>query len=170
MSLPEHKFVLDQPARFVLDRVLTLTRKTNRLEPPVKFVSERLIGLQVKAIDRYVPDRLLLFYMRLLDDHVPPKAIDVVIDELDKHVPPRVRSSLIAKADELVPDSAANSRKVSAVLAGIGKYVPDRIIPPESLDNWASLKTKLHIPTLLSRGRSDSREEQNHPRPFEEHD
>lgn len=155
MSSQGQKFLPEPPARFVLKRVLSLTRRTNRLEPPVRFVSERVLSLQVKVIDRYVPDRLLLFYMRLLDEHVPPKAIDIVIDELDRHVPPRIRSSFIAAADELVPDSAANSRKVSAVLAGIGKYIPDRIIPPESTDNWASLKTKLHIPTLLSRGQSD---------------
>jgi hypothetical protein len=160
MSSDRQPLVFEPPVRFVLERVLSLTRRTNRLEPPVRFVSERLIGLQVKAVDRYVPDRLLLFYMKLLDNHVPPKAIDVVIDELDKHLPPKVRSSLIAVADEYLPDSAASSRKVSAVIAGVGKYVPDRVIPQESMDNWSKLKLRFHIPTLLSRGQADSRKDQ----------
>jgi hypothetical protein len=45
----------------------------------------------------------------------------------------------------------ASSRKVSAVISAVYKYVPDRIIPPESAEEWSNVKTKFHIPTLLSR-------------------
>ena len=157
MSSERQIGIFEPPIRFVSNRLIALSKRTSRLEPPVRFVSGRLLTIYVKAVDRYVPDRLLLFSINILDKHIPPKAIDVVIDEVDKHVPPRVRSSLITAAEELVPDSAASSRKVSAVLAGVGKYIPDRIIPPESFDSWVNLKMKFHIPTLLSRGQDDLR-------------
>ena len=120
------------------------------LEPPAKFASHKVISFEVKMVERLVPDRLLLFYLNTLDKHVPSRAIDGVINGLDK-LPPKVRSSLITAADEYVPDTVASSRKVSAVISGVYKYVPDRIIPPESAENWANVKTKFHIPTLLSR-------------------
>lgn len=126
------------------------------LDPPAKFVLEKVISLDVKMADRFVPDRLLLFYLNTLDKRVSPKVIDGVIDGLDK-LPPKVRSSLITAADEYVPDTVANSRKASAVISGVYKYVPDRIIPPESIEDWANVKTKFHIPTLLSRGKSKDR-------------
>jgi hypothetical protein len=53
-------------------------------------------------------------------------------------------------ADEYVPDEVANSRKVCAVIAGVGKYIPDEIIPPESTGRWDNLRTKFHIPKLIS--------------------
>ena len=82
-----------------------------------------------------------------MDKRVPPKAIDGIVDGLDK-LPPKVRSSLITAADEYVPDTVASSRKVSAVISAVYKYVP---IPPESSENWAKVKAKFHIPTLLKR-------------------
>ena len=133
-------------------------RKKSTVESSIKSISERIISLEVKTVDRYVPDRLLLFYLNALDKHVPPKAIDGVISGLDK-LPPKMRSSLITAADEYVPDTAASSRKVSAVIAGVYKYIPDRIIPPESVEDWSNVKTKFHIPTLLSRGQSNSRKD-----------
>jgi len=126
-------------------------------EPLAKFLSKKVISLEVKLVDKCIPDRLLLFYLNTLDRRLPPKAIDTVISGLDK-LPQKVRSSLIAAADEYVPDTVASSRKVSAVIAAIYKYVPDRIIPPRSAENWANVKMKFHIPTLLSRedGRLES--------------
>ena len=116
-----------------------------------KFASDKLISLEVKLADTCVPDRLLLFYLNTLDKHVPPKAINGVISGLGK-LPQKVRSSLITAADEYVPDTVASSRKVSAVISAVYKYVPDRIIPPESAEQWSNLKMKFHIPTLLRRG------------------
>ena len=124
--------------------------KRSIFEPSAKFISKKVISLEVKLVERWVPDRLLLFYLNTLDKRVPPKAIDRVINGLDK-LPKKMRSSLISTADEYVPDTVANSRKVSAVISGVYKYVPDRIIPPESAEDWANVKMKFHIPTLLSR-------------------
>ncbi|MEE8326130.1 MAG: hypothetical protein V3R58_03745 [candidate division NC10 bacterium] len=120
------------------------------LEPPAKFVSKKVITLEVKAVEKFVPDRLLLFYLNTLDKHVPARAIDGVIDGLDR-LPPKVRSTLITAVDGYVPDSVASSRKVSAVVSAVYKYVPDRIIPPEASEDWANVKTRFHIPTLLRR-------------------
>lgn len=124
--------------------------KRSIFEPPAKFISKKVISLEVKLVERWVPDRLLLFYLNTLDKRVPPKAIDRVINGLDK-LPQKMRSSLISAADEYVPDTVASSRKVSAIISGVYKYVPDRIIPPESAEDWANVKMKFHIPTLLSR-------------------
>ena len=129
---------------------MLIERTKAALEPPAKFVSKKVITLEVKAVERFVPDRLMLFYLNTLDKRVPPRAINGIIDGLDK-LPPKVRSSLITAADEFVPDSVASSRKVSAVISAVYKYVPDRVIPPESSEDWAKVKTKFHIPTLLTR-------------------
>jgi len=131
---------------------MLLGKVVSVFRPPAKFISHRVITLEVKVVDSLVPDRLLLLYLNTLDKRVPPKAIDGIIRGLDK-LPPKVRSSLITAADEYVPDSVASSRKVSAVVSAVYKYVPDDIIPPESAENWAMVKTRFHIPTLLSRDR-----------------
>lgn len=136
---------------------MPLRKAMSMLQPPARFVSHKVISLEVKAVERFVPDRLLLFYLNTLDKRIPPKAINGIINGLDK-LPPKVRSSLITAADEYVPDTVACSRKVSAFISGVYKYIPDRIIPPESAENWAHVKTKFHIPTLLSR---DSRAVEN---------
>jgi hypothetical protein len=120
------------------------------LEPPTKSVYRKVASLEVKVVDKYVPDRLLLFYLNALDKHVPPKAIDGIIGGIEK-LPPKVRSSLITAIDEYDPDTAASSRKVSAVISAVYKYVPDEIIPPESEEDWSNVKMKFHIPTLISR-------------------
>jgi hypothetical protein len=146
------------PVLFVSKRTISLTRKMYRFDPAVRFVLTRIIPVYVKAVDRYVPDSMILFFMNTLDKHVPPEVIDGVVGGLDA-LPPKVRSSLITAADRYIPDSAASSRKVSAVIASIYKYVPDRIIPRESMEDWSNVKTKFHIPTLLSKGQSRSRKE-----------
>jgi len=120
------------------------------LEPPTKYISEKVISFEVKAVEKFVPDKLLLFSLNTLDKHIAPRAIDGIIYGLEK-LPPKVRSSLITAADEYIPDTVASSRKVSAVISAVYKYVPDRVIPPESAEDWAHVKTKFHIPTLLSR-------------------
>jgi hypothetical protein len=129
---------------------MVLKKTRSILELPAKFVYGKIISLEVKLVDRCVPDRLLLFYLNTLDKRVSPKAIDEIINRLDK-IPPKVRSSLITAADEYVPDTVASSRKVSAVISAVYKYIPDRVIPPESAEGWSNLKMKFHIPTLLSR-------------------
>ena len=157
MLLKRKMAIFELPVRFVLKRAIPLSRKVcTRVERPARFASEKIVSVPVKVVDVYVSDKLLLFFLNALDQHVPPKVIDVVIDEVDKYVPPKVLSSLIVAADEYFPDVVASSRKICTVVAGVGKYVPDRIIPPESIDNWANLKLKFHIPTLLSTRQSES--------------
>ena len=134
---------------------MVLRKVLSVFEPPTKFVSHKVISLEVKAVEKLVPDRLLLFYLNTLDRRVPPRAIDGIINGLDK-LPLKVRSSLIAAADEYVPDTVASSRKASAVISAVYKYVPDRIIPPESIDEWVHVKTKFHIPTLLKKEASSA--------------
>jgi hypothetical protein len=107
-------------------------------------------------VEKYVPDRLLLLFMNALDKRASPKTINAIIDKIEKHISEKVRASLLAVADEYVPDTVASSRKVSTVVAGVGKYIPDRIIPAESAEKWSNLKIKFSIPTLLIREVKDT--------------
>ena len=119
---------------------------------PGRFVSHKIMSLETKIVERFVPDRLLLFYLNTLDNRVSVKAIDGVVNGLGR-LPRKVRSSLITATYNYVPDSVANSRKASAMISGIGKYIPDRIVPPESIEDWEHVKAKFHIPTLLVKER-----------------
>ncbi len=126
------------------------------IQPPAKFVSRKVISLESKIVDRFVPDRLLLFYLNTIDNRIPPRAIDGVINGLGR-LPRKVRSSLITATCDYVPDTVASSRKASALISGIGKYIPDRIVPPESIEDWEQVKAKFHIPTLLTEARRQAK-------------
>lgn len=139
--------------QFFYTRLTFLYTKAYILEKPIKFISDRVILLQVKAFERYVPDRILLSFLKALDNRISSQAIDLVIEKVDEYVPNQVISSFLTTADEFVPDSVASSRKVSTIIAGVGKYIPDKIIPAESRIIWENLKVKFHIPTLLTRRR-----------------
>lgn len=131
--------------------MLGLRKRISAVEPSARNLSHRVISLQVRMVDKYVPDKALLYTINALDNHTPPKIISSVVDGLYDYVPNKVRSSLITAADEYVPDTVANSRKVCAVLAGVGKYVPDKVIPSESAERWDNVKLRFHIPTLVQR-------------------
>lgn len=134
---------------------MSLKDKMLSYEPEAKLVSGKVVSLQVKLIDKYAPDKLLLFSINMLDRHVPPRLISFIINGIERYVPDKVRATVITAADEYVPDTAANSRKVCAFFAGVGKYIPDKIIPSESSDKWENIKLKFHIPTLLSSGQNE---------------
>jgi len=131
--------------------MLGLRKRISAVEPSAKNLSHRVISLQVKVIDKYMPDKALLYGINALDKSVPPKVISSVVDSLYDYVPNKVRSTLISAADEYVPDTVANSRKVCAIIAGVGKYVPNKVIPSESAERWDNVKLKFHIPTLVQR-------------------
>jgi hypothetical protein len=115
-----------------------------------RSVAKRGFSLFVKLVDKHAPDRLLLFALNFLDKHVPNRLISFAIKWVEKLAPRRLLSTVIAAADDYVPDEVANSRKVCAVLAGVGKYIPEEIIPPESTSRWENLRTKFHIPKLIT--------------------
>lgn len=123
--------------------------KRSILEPPAKFVSQKVLSLDAKVVEKYVPDKLLLLLINALDKRASPRTIDAIVGMIERHISRKTLASLIAVADEYVPDTVANSRKVSTVIAGVAKYIPDRIIPAESAEKWSNLKTKFSIPTLL---------------------
>lgn len=105
-----------------------------------------------KVVEVCYPDRVLLFAGNFLDHRVPDAMISFTVKAVDKLVPDKLLSLLISLADKYAPDSLANSRKVCAVLAAVGKYIPDRMIPAESLEKWENLKTKFHVPKLVFKG------------------
>jgi hypothetical protein len=124
--------------------------KKSKFDSITRSLAKRGFSLFVKLIDKYAPDRLLLFALNFLDKHVPNRLISFAIKVVKKLASARLRATAIAVADEYVPDEVANSRKVCAVLAGVGKYIPDEIIPPESAGRWENIRTKFHIPKLIS--------------------
>lgn len=122
----------------------------SKFDSIVRSLAKRAFSLSVKAVDKYAPDRLLLFGLNFLDKRVPNRLISFAIKVVKKLASARLRATAIAAADEYVPDEVANSRKVCAVIAGVGKYIPDEMIPPESAGRWENLRTKFHIPKLVS--------------------
>jgi len=124
--------------------------KKPKLDSVIRSLARRVFFIFVKAVDKYAPDKLLLFGLNFLDKRVPNRLISFAIRVVEKVVSNRLRSFVIAIADEYVPDEVANSRKVCTVLAGLGKYIPDELIPPESAGRWENLRTKFHIPRLIS--------------------
>ena len=108
------------------------------------------LGGRGYGIKKSAPDRLLRFALKFLDNRVPNRLISFAIKGVEKLAPRRLRSTAIAAADEYVPDVVANSIKICAVLAAVGKYIPDEIIPPESTARWENLRTKFHIPKLIT--------------------
>ncbi len=125
----------------------------SKLRSLTRSLAKKGFSFFVRAIDKYAPDRLLLFGLNFLDKRVPNRLISFAIRAIERLAPRRLRSTAITAADEYVPDEVANSRKVCAVIAGVGKYIPDEMIPPESAGRWENLKTKFHIPRLVSSGR-----------------
>jgi hypothetical protein len=129
---------------------MPLKKKKPNFDSINRSLAKKGFRLFVKVVDKYAPDRLLLFALNFLDNHVPNRLISFTIKAVEKLAPRRLRSTAIAAADEYVPDEVANSRKVCAVIAAIGKYIPDKMIPPESTERWENLRTKFHIPKLIS--------------------
>ncbi len=130
---------------------MTPVPSPRRRRSPARTVSHKVLALEAKVVDSYVPARLLLFYLNLLDKRVPPKVKSAVVDGVGKYVPGKIRAAALTAADDYVPDDVANSWKICAVIAAIGKYVPDKAIPTQSAETWESLRVKYHIPTLIQR-------------------
>jgi len=129
---------------------MALRERKPKFDSINRSLAKKGFSIFVKVVDKYAPDRLLLFALNFLDKRVPNRLISFTIRVVKKLASNRLRSIVIAAADEYVPDEVANSRKVCTVLAGVGKYIPDEIIPPESTGRWENLKTKFHIPKLIS--------------------
>jgi hypothetical protein len=124
------------------------TKTASRRRSSIRSLSHKVIALEVKAVNAYVPRRLLLFYVNLLDRRVPPKVKTSIVDGIGK-LPEDVRASLLVVADEYVPPDVDNSWKFCAVVAGICKYIPEKIIPMYSAERWEKLRGRFHIPTLI---------------------
>jgi len=127
-----------------------MQEKKPKINSMMRHLAKRGFFIFVKVVDKYAPDRLLLFGLNFLDKRVPNRLISFAIRVVEKVASNRLRSFVINIADEYVPDEVANSRKVCAVIAGVGKYIPDELIPPESTGRWDNLRTKFHIPRLIS--------------------
>ena len=144
--------IFERLIRYTLDGEISLAKRVySSKEPLVRFSLEKAALLDTIFIDRFVPDSLLLYLMNTLDRIVRPQTINTLINKMEILVSPKVRSSLIEVADQCTLDAVASSRKMSTIVASVGKYIPDSVIPPESAEGWSNLKLKLHIPTLISR-------------------
>ena len=158
MSIGEAIFLTDSSknAKIMTSRKEKMAQDTaaqkerSKLDSLTRSLAKKAFSFVVKAVDKYAADRLLLFGLNFLDKRVPNRVISFAIRAIERLAPRRLRSTAITAADEYVPDEVANSRKVCAVIAGVGKYIPDEMIPPESTGRWENLRTKFHIPRLVS--------------------
>ena len=114
----------------------------------IRSLSHKVIALEVRAVNACVPRRLLLFYVNLLDRRVPAGVKTSIADGVGK-LPKDVRVTLLVVADEYVPQDVDNSWKSCSIIAGICKYIPERIIPTCSAERWERLRVRYHIPTLI---------------------
>ena len=124
------------------------TKKAAESRSSIRSLSHRVIALEVKAVNACVPPRLLLFYVNLLDRRVPPKVKTSIVHGIGK-LPEDVRVSLLVAADEYVPQDVDNSWKFCSVVAGVCKYIPEKIIPMCSAERWERIRGRYHIPTLI---------------------
>jgi len=144
--------IFERVLRYTFDREISLaTRLYYSHKRLARFYLDKAALLDTIFIDRFVPDSLLLYLINTLDRIVRPQTINTLIKKMEILVSPKVRSSLIEVADQCTLDAVASSRKMSTIVASVGKYIPDSVIPPESAEGWSNLKLKLHIPTLISR-------------------
>jgi len=144
--------IFERLIRYALDREMSLgIRLYSSNRRLARFYLDKAALLDTIFIDRFVPDILLLHLMNTLDRIVRPHTINTLMKEMEILVSPKLRSSLLEVADQCALDAVASSRKVSAIVAFVGKYIPDSFIPPESAEAWSNLKLKLHVPTLISR-------------------
>lgn len=144
--------IFERLIRYTLDGEISLAmRLYSSHERLVRFYLDSAALLDTIFIDRFVPDILLLYLMHTLDRIVRPQTINTLMKKMEILVSPKVRSSLIEVADQCALDAVASSRKMSAIVAFVGKYIPDSFIPPESAEGWSNLKVKLHVPTLILR-------------------
>jgi hypothetical protein len=127
---------------------MTPTKAASKRKSSIRSLSHRVIALEVRAVNAYVPRRLLLFYVNLLDRRVPPKIKTSIVDSIGR-LPEDVRTSILRVADEYVPQDVDNSWKFCSVVAGICKYIPERIIPMRAAEKWEKLRGRYHIPTLI---------------------
>src|SRR5512137_1402834 len=127
---------------------MALTKTSAGRRSSIRDLSHKVIALEVKAVNACVPRRLLLFYLNFLDRRIPPKVKTSIVDGIGK-LPEDVRASLLVVADEYVPQDVDNSWKFCAVVAGVCKYIPEKIIPKQSAETWDNLRVRFHIPTLI---------------------
>jgi hypothetical protein len=128
--------------------VMALAEKAAGGRLSIISISHKVIALGVGVVDAYAPRRVLLFGVNLLDRRVPPKVKTSIANGVGK-LPEDVRVSLLVVADEYVPQDVDNSWKSCSVIAGICKYIPERIIPMCSAERWERLRVRYHIPTLI---------------------
>jgi hypothetical protein len=144
--------IFERLMRYTLAREISLViRLYSANRRLARFYLDKAALLDTIFIDRFVPDILLLHLMNTLDRIGRPHTINTLLKELEILVSPKVRSSLLEVADQCALDAVASSRKMSAIVAFVGKYIPDSFIPPESAEAWSNLKLKLHVPTLILR-------------------
>jgi hypothetical protein len=128
--------------------VMALAEKAAGGTLSIRSVSHKVIALGVRAVDAYAPGRLLLFGVNLVDRRVPPGVKTSIADGVGK-LHEGVRVSLLVVADDYVPQDVDNSWKFCSVIAGICKYIPERIVPMCSAERWERLRVRYHIPTLI---------------------
>jgi hypothetical protein len=143
--------VFEHVSRSILDTEASLVRRLCVRHQLVRFFIEKWALLYTILIEIFVPDKLILYYLNILDRIVKPHMIGALIKRVAILLSPKARSSLIEVADYCDLNTAANSRKICAIIAYTGKYIPDWMIPQEAADAWSNLKLKFHVPTLLSR-------------------
>lgn len=123
-----------------------LKRFVDRFVPlqPITFVLstfDRCVPPLFRRIDRVVQRRVKVTDERLIKDTVSRK-----VDGGEKFVSHKEVPNFITGGERHIPRDAFPSRKMGTIIAGVGKYVPDQVVPTDSIQEWLKLKERFGIP------------------------
>ena len=125
-----------------------------------------IIAIEIKLVDRFVPQRVIDFivskldwllprFARILNRHVIIRAretdarylkgtVSKTVQGAETYLSYKIAPAVIHGVEQHLPE-AASSRKISSIVAGVGKYIPDSVIPTEYIEQWLHLKERFGL-------------------------
>jgi 3-oxoacyl-(acyl-carrier-protein) synthase III len=114
------------------------------------LVPQTAIDLIVSKADWLVPrvansvSRHLVSRVRTIDSRYLKGTVARTLEGAETYLSYRVAPAVIRGVQKHVPE-AASSRKISTIVAGVGKYVPDSVIPTAYIEEWLQLKERFGL-------------------------
>jgi 3-oxoacyl-[acyl-carrier-protein] synthase-3 len=115
-----------------------------------KLVPQKVINLTVSKADWVVPriagilNRHLIRRIKEADQRYLKGTVSRTVEGAKTYLSYRMAPAVIRGVEQHLPQ-AASSRKISTIVAGVGKYVPDSVIPTEYIEQWLQLKERFGL-------------------------
>ncbi|MBM4445492.1 MAG: ketoacyl-ACP synthase III [Chloroflexi bacterium] len=114
------------------------------------LVPQRVINLLVSRTDRVAPglgglvNRHFISRVREADRRYLKGTVAKTVEGAVTYLSHGIAPVVIRGVQRHVPE-ATSSRKISTIVAGVGKYVPDSVIPTEYIEEWLQLKERFGL-------------------------